>query len=72
MMIFIFSVLEWKYLFWKNDQSCCKFLFKLFNLIMSSFYFDKLVEIPKNILSFDNYIVPEKSPNSYLHILNSI
>ena len=51
-MIFISSFVNQKYPFLEklapNFQICYKVLFKLFNLIVVSFCFGKLVKIPEN------------------------
>ena len=52
MMMLISFFLEKSYLFQEkfvsNFQSCYKILFALFNLIVPSLYFGKLVKIPEN------------------------
>ena len=40
-------------------SNCYEFLFKLFNLIMSSFCFGKLVKIPENVSDLQGYLLKQ-------------
>ena len=41
-------------LFGENHEGCFETLCKLFNLVMASFCFDKLVKIPENASDLQN------------------
>ena len=42
-------------LFGENHEGCFETLYKLFNLVMASFCFDKLVKIPENASDLQNF-----------------
>ena len=61
LMMFIFSYFGLKILSWKklipNYQNYYKFLFKLLNLIMSSFCFEKSIKIPANASPLPSFLL---------------
>ena len=61
LMMFIFLYFGSKILSWKklipNYQNSYKFLFKLLNLIMSSFCFEKSIKIPANASPLPSFLL---------------
>ena len=54
-------------LFGENHESCFETLSKLFNLVMASFCFDKLVKIPENASDLQNSLVNNTEKERYRH-----